>query len=129
MKKYKDFNEFMAALEKLAKKQVNHYYTDFTDYDIPRLEKLNASKEKSEKRLIIILRDCGTWLIFADDVKDTKSTAYTIYNYYLPGGIDNPKRNPNKYYALNLLDYSIRLLNLDEKGREIPNKKKTKKAA
>ena len=129
MKKYKDFNEFMAALTKLAKKQVNHYYTDFTDYDIPRLEKLNASKEKSEKRLIIILRDCGTWLIFADDIRNPETTSHTIYNYYLPNGVDNPKRNPNKYYYLNLLDYSIRLLNLDEKGHEIPNKKRTKKAA
>ena len=104
MKKYKDFNEFMAALTKLAKKQVNHYYTDFTDYDIPRLEKLNASKEKSEKRLIIILRDCGTWLIFADDIRNPETTSHTIYNYYLPNGVDNPKRNPNKYYYLNLLE-------------------------
>ena len=58
MKKYTDFNEFMAALTRLAKRQVNHYYTDFTDYDIPRLEKLNAafvlsisSKRKSKKIL------------------------------------------------------------------------------
>lgn len=129
MKKYNNFNDFMAALENLVKKFVHHYQSDFYDYDIVKLQENNASKELTDKKLTFIVRDCGTWLIYTDDISKPGTGANTIYNYYLPGGPDNPKRNPNKYYELNLLNYSIDLIKFDENGKRITSKKKYKKAA
>lgn len=126
-KHYNNFNELLKALDTLAHKHVKHYISDWMEYDVPRLNKLNASKDRSEKNLILILRDCGTWLIFADDIKDPTTTAHTIYNYYLPGGPDNPARNPNKYYKIDLIAFTVELLKLDNKGRII--KATRKKAA
>lgn len=129
-KHYNNFNDFMAALDTLAKKQVKHYINDWIDYDIPRLNKLNASKEKIDKKLVLILRNCGTWLIWADDIKNPETFSHTVFYYYLPGGPDNPTQNPNKYYSLDLINYTIELLKLDNNGRIITkNRKPAKKAA
>lgn len=129
MKKYKNFADFMQALENLVKKYVKHYKSDFYNYDIARLEENNASKELTDKKLTFIVRDCGTWLIYTDDINKPGTGANTIYNYYLPCGIDNPAKNRNRYYNLNLLDYSIKPLKFDEKGKVITSKKTSKKAA
>ena len=128
-KHYKDYQELKSTLENIVKKQVKHYKSDWTDYDAPRLDQYNASREADVKKLIWIARDCGTWLLIADDIKNPESCAYTIYNYYLPGGPDNPKRNPNKYFKIDLLALTIEILNLDEKGRIIKRTRKAKKAA
>ena len=129
MKKYKDFADFMQALENLVKKYVKHYKSDFYNYDIARLEENNASKELTDKKLTFIVRDCGTWLIYTDDINKPGTGANTIYNYYLPCGIDNPAKNRNRYYNLNLLDYSIKPLKFDEKGKVITSNRANKKAA
>jgi len=129
MKKYKDFADFMQALENLVKKYVKHYKSDFYNYDIARLEENNASKELTDKKLTFIVRECGTWLIYTDDISKPGTGANTIYNYYLPCGPDNPKKSPNRYYNLNLLDYSIKPLKFDEKGKIITSKRTSKKAA
>ena len=128
-KHYKDINELKAMIETLVKKTVNHYFSDWTDYDRPKLEKCIASIETIEKRLTLICRDCGTWLIFTDDIKTEGTAANTIYNYYLPGGVDNPSRNPNKYYNIDLLALTITPLKFDEKGHIISNKKAKRRAA
>lgn len=129
MKKYKDFNDFIQALENIVNKFVNHYKSDFYDYDITKLQENNASHEATDKKLTFIVRDCGTWLIYTDDISKPGTGANTIYNYYLPGGPDNPKRNPNKYYELNLFDYSITPIKFDENGKRITSKQKYRKAA
>lgn len=129
MKKYKDFADFMQALENLVKKYVKHYKSDFYNYDIARLEENNASKKLIDKKLTFIVRECGTWLIYTDDINKPGTGANTIYNYYLPCGIDNPVKNRNRYYNLNLLDYSIKPLKFDEKGKIITSKRTSKKAA
>lgn len=128
-KHYKTFDEIMATLDRLVKRQVKHYLTDWTDYDIPRLNESLKSSDRSDKKLTLIVRDCGTWLIYTDDISKPGTGANTIYNYYLPGGPDNPKRNPNKYYELNLFDYSITPIKFDENGKRITSKPKYKKAA
>lgn len=129
MKKYKDFTDFIQALENLVKKYVHHYQSDFYNYDVSRLEENNASQEATDKKLTFIVRDCGTWLIYTDDINKPGTGANTIYNYYLPDGLASPKRNPNKYYELNLFDYSINPIKFDENGKKITSKAKYKKAA
>ena len=129
MKKYKDFNEFMAALSGLVNKYVRHYKTDFTEYDIPRLKESDASKDLTDKKLTFIVRECGTWLIYTDDIKTEGTGANTIYNYYLPNGIEGKTKQPNRYYHLDLLNYTISPVKFDANGKEITGKKKTRREA
>ena len=49
-KHYKAFDEIMATLDRLVKRQVKHYLTDWTDYDIPRLNESMASTDRSDKK-------------------------------------------------------------------------------
>lgn len=128
-KHYKSFEELKSTLENIVNKQVKHYKTDWTDYDAPRLDQYNASKEADVKKLIWIARDCGTWLLVADDIKNPESCAYTLYHYYLPGGPDNPKRSPNKYFYIDLLNLTLTKMNLDSKGNIIKKARTAKKAA
>lgn len=128
MKKfYKDFSELMTQLDSMARKKVKHYFTDWTEYDIPNLKKYMASTDRIEKRLTLILRDCGTWLIFTDDINKPGTGANTIYNYYKPYGIENRKENTNKFYNIDLLALSIIELKFDENGHIIQPKKANKK--
>ena len=55
--------------ERIAKKRVNHYLTDFYNYDKPIIER----QEKAE--YIWIVRECGTWLYRWEDAGE-------IHDYY-----------------------------------------------
>lgn len=128
MKKYYNtFDELMQQLETIAKKQVKHYFTDFTDYDIPNLKKYNASTDRTEKRLTFIARECGTWLIFTDDIEKPGTFANTIFNYYRPGGVENKRNCPNKFYNIDLLALSIIEIKFDDKGNVIKENKSRKR--
>ena len=128
-KHYKNTSEILMTLDNIINKHVKHYKTDWDQHDRPKFQTCINSKNLDDKKLILIARDCGTWLLYASEINKPDSTARTIYNYYLPGGPDNPKRNPNKYYRIDLLALTIEILNLDEKGHIIKRTQKAKKAA
>lgn len=128
-KHYKTFDEIMATLDRLVKRQVKHYLTDWTDYDIPRLNESMASTDRSDKKLTLIVRDCGTWLIYTDDINKPGTGANTIFNYYKPGGVGSHRTKPEKFYNIDLLSFTIVQLKFDINGRLITGKKTSKKAA
>ncbi len=128
-KHYKTFDEIMTTLDRLVKRQVKHYLTDWTDYDIPRLNESMASTDKSDKKLTLITRDCGTWLIYTDDISKPGTGANTIFNYYKPGGVGSSRRNPEKFYNIDLSALTITQIRFDANGNIIKASKTRKKAA
>lgn len=128
-KHYKDFNELMTTLDKIVRKYTKHYLTDWTDYDIPRLNESLKSSDRSDKKLTLIVRDCGTWLIYTDDINKPGTGANTIFNYYKPGGVGSHRTKPEKFYNIDLAALTIIQLKFDINGRLITGKKTNKKAA
>jgi hypothetical protein len=122
-KHYKTFNELMTTLDGIVRKTTKHYLTDWTDYDIPRLNENIVSNDLSDKRLTLIVRDCGTWLIYTDDISKPGTGANTLFNYYKPGGVGSSRRNPEKFYNLDLSALTIVQIKFDENGRIIQTKK------
>ena len=123
-KHYQDINELKAMLENIINKQVKHYKTDWTDYDLPKLEKCIASNNMNEKNLTLIARNSGTWLLFTNDLRDPGSQASIIFNYYLPGSCGASKKTPEKYYNIDLSALTIIQLKFDQNGKIITARKR-----
>lgn len=62
-----------SEMEKIAKKNVKHYFSDFTDYDRPKIE-----NENDAFLFIWIVRDCGTHLI---KITNNPEELYNSYDY------------------------------------------------
>lgn len=62
-----------------AKKTVKHYFSDWTDYDVPVIEKL----EPDMTEYIWILRECGTYFFPLDHYESTRS----VLNCYGPENV------------------------------------------
>lgn len=81
MKKYKTIDELDARIEKIIKGTVKHYYTDWKNYDRPKYMKLKSSKDREDKKMILIARECGTYLLTIDAIENTEGAA-AIFEYY-----------------------------------------------
>lgn len=79
--KYNTINELDARIERIIKKTVKHYYTDWKNYDRPKYMALKGSTDKKDKTAILIVRECGTYLLTNDSI-DYNVSANTLYNYY-----------------------------------------------
>ena len=75
--KYKTIDELNNRIEKEVKKTVNHYYTDWKNYDRP---KYMYSVAKGATKFLLIVRDCGTYLFTEKDLD--RETVKTIIEYY-----------------------------------------------
>lgn len=71
--RYKTEAEMDNRVERIIKAKVKHYYTDWKNYDRPKYMKLKGE----HKKLILAVRDCGTWL-FVDDENLKEND---VYNY------------------------------------------------
>lgn len=81
MKKYKTIDELDARIEKIIKSTVKHYYTDWKNYDRPKYMKLKSSEDRKDKKMILIARNCGTYLLTIDAIENSEGAA-TIFEYY-----------------------------------------------
>lgn len=111
MAKYKTIDELDQAIERRISRKVKHYYTDWKNYDRPAYMRYKGSNARQDKELIIIARECGTYLYTVQDIKESKEAQddrgrwiYTVYNYY----IDEKKENPNEYIYINLETLELR---------------------
>jgi hypothetical protein len=93
--KYQNINELDSRIERIVKHTVKHYYTDWKNYDRPKYMHFKASNQSDDKELILIARECGTYLIKVSDLEDKNSWASTLYNYFQ----DQEKAD---YYRINL---------------------------
>lgn len=99
----------------IVESKLTGYKTDFYNYDIETLE--------AGKGLYIwIIRSTGTHLIKADDLKDSTSYAYSVYNYCYDSNVSAEKENRKKshtFYLVNLDDKSIKQMRKIKTTREI----------
>ena len=71
-----DREMLLDMMELEAKKTVKHYFTDWTDYDVPIIRNLPADM----REYIWILRECGTYFFPLDHYESTRS----VLNCYGP---------------------------------------------
>lgn len=81
MTKYKNIDDLDARIERIIKKTVESYYTDWKNYDRPKYMGLKSSRDRKDKDLILIARKCGTYLLTVDSIKNSE-WAGTVYEYY-----------------------------------------------
>ena len=79
--KYQNIDALDARIEKIIKGTVKHYYTDWKNYDRPKYMGLKGSKKAEDRKIILIARECGTWLYSLDQIA-TNEPAATVYKYY-----------------------------------------------
>lgn len=69
-------------IDRIINGTVKHYRSDWTEYDRPKLIRWLASDKRDDKQLLLIARDCGTYLLRAADIATAGSPAETILSYY-----------------------------------------------
>jgi hypothetical protein len=69
-------------IEKIIDSTVKHYYTDWKNYDRPKYMKFKGSADAADKDLILIARECGTYLIRTEDIKTGNEWAKTLVEYF-----------------------------------------------
>ena len=80
--KYNTINDLDNRIERIIDSTVKHYYTDWKNYDRPEYMKFKGSTDKADKNLILIARECGTYLIRISDIKAGDTWANTLYEYF-----------------------------------------------
>ena len=80
--KYPNINALDTRVEKIISSTVKHYYTDWKNYDRPKYMKFKGSSDQADKKMILIARTCGTYLIRLEDIKAGDNWAVTLYNYF-----------------------------------------------
>jgi len=109
--KYKTQDDLDARIERIIKKKVESYYTDWKNYDRPKYMKLKGSTDRKDKTAILIARKCGTYLLTLEDIK-TSPFAATVYEYY-------HTQEPADYYIINLDRLTIEKIDPAVYGKEI----------
>lgn len=93
--KYSNINALDSRIEKIISGIVKHYYTDWKNYDRPKYMKFKGSSDRADKELILIARECGTYLIRIADIKAGDDWAVTLYNYF-------QEQEHGQYYYINI---------------------------
>jgi antirestriction protein ArdC len=60
-------DELITKMGNIVKRYIKHYKTDFTDFDVKKID--NIIKAKAYGEYLWSVRECGTWLIEADDTE------------------------------------------------------------
>lgn len=68
-------------IERIVSNTVKHYYTDWKNYDRPKYMRCKGSSDKADRELVLIARDCGTYLLRTEDITNNDSIN-TLYEYY-----------------------------------------------
>ena len=80
--KYTDIDTLDKAIERIISRTVKHYYTDWKNYDRPKYMSCKASGLKADKELILIARECGTYLVKIADAEAGSDWANTLLEYF-----------------------------------------------
>ena len=79
--RYNTIDQLDARIESIVKRNVKHYYTDWKNYDRPKYMRLKGSDRWIDKGLILIVRECGTYLYTLEEVA-INEFARTVCSYY-----------------------------------------------
>lgn len=69
-------------IDRIITGTVKHYMSDWTELDRPKLIRWLASDKRDDKQLLLIARDCGTYLLRMVDVNNKEHEASVINEYY-----------------------------------------------
>lgn len=109
--KYKTQDDLDARIERIIKKKVESYYTDWKNYDRPKYMKLKGSTDRHDKTMVLIARRYGTYLLTLDEIA-TRPFAATVYEYY-------QTQERADYYLINLDRLTIERIDPAVYGKEI----------
>lgn len=80
--RYKNINDLDQRIERIVSRKVKHYYSDWKHYDRIKYIHCKSSNQREDKKLILIARTCGTYLIRECDKDQKDSWANTLWNYF-----------------------------------------------
>lgn len=60
---YENVNALDQAIEHVVKRTTKNYYSDWKHYDRPKYMTMKYSPNRQDKDLILIARECGTYLL------------------------------------------------------------------
>ena len=80
--KFNTIDELDAKVEKTVSNNVKYYFTDWKNYDRPKYMKFKGSNKRTDKRIILSVRDCGTYLYTEDEKNTAGSWGNTLYEYF-----------------------------------------------
>lgn len=117
MKKFKTIIDLDNAIEKVIKKTVQAYYTDWKNHDRPKYMKLKGSTDPREQLIILVARKCGTYLYSYNDLIDKNyNFPLECLDYYF-----NYERHNTDFYIIDLNRKSLEKLT-DKKFLEVYNR-------
>lgn len=97
--KYDTLKDLDKAIERRIGRIVKHYKTDWTKYDRPKYNRCKESKNPRERKLVLIARECGTYLFTRKECEDNEN-AKIYLDYY---------RGDANYYDIDLDNLTIKL--------------------
>ena len=107
---YNNLKELDNRVNQIVHNKVKRFLTDWTNYDWPLFEKAKNSKCATDKELLLIARECGTYLFTVEDLKNADSSAHILYNFWYQS---TPKEVT--YYYINLKTFEVRMIRNKEK--------------
>lgn len=108
--KFKDINALDEKIEKIIKRTVKAYYTDWKNYDRPKYMKLKGSTDRRDKIMLLVARKHGTYLFSYNNLIDKNyNFPLECIDYYF-----NVERYNTDFYIIDLSDNRIEKLS-DEK--------------
>lgn len=81
--KYSNIDLLDNRIENIITRTVKFYYTDWKNYDRPKYMSCKGSDSLQDKRLILIARKYGTYLVKLSDVKAGDNWANTLIDYFV----------------------------------------------
>ena len=99
--KYTNILEMDKRIERIIDSTVKHYYTDWKNYDRPKYMGFKGSDDPADKKMILIVRSCGTYLVRIEDIKNGDTWANTLIEYY-------QTQEHADYYYINLNSLEVK---------------------
>lgn len=98
--RYPDIDTLDVHVEKVIKSTVRHYYTDWKNYDRPKYMRFKGSKNIKDKKFLILVRTCGTYIVRCCDIY-IDDWATTLINYFT-------NQEPSFFYEVDLTKLSLK---------------------
>ena len=98
--RYDNIDALDTAVEKVISRKVKHYYTDWKNYDRPKYMRFKGSNDRNDKKFLILIRECGTYIVRACDVYK-QDWATTLFEYF-------QNQEKSDYYFVNLDRYELK---------------------
>ena len=80
--KYQTIDELDARIEKIVASKVKYYFTDWKNYDRPKYMTFKGSNDADDKKMVLLVRDSGTYIVRTADVLNKDEWANTLYEYF-----------------------------------------------